>query len=135
MPTARSHSLDGLSDNWQAAEARQRFSDVIDAAVDGRPQFVQRRDGKEVVVVSRAYFERTRPDLKTVLLSCQFGHDGDAFDQLLAEGREVVSALFVPNFEEGFDGADNNGHEHPERSAEAEAASGADRLAGGSRPR
>ncbi len=39
--------------NCQAAAARNRFTDIIDAAVGGEPQFVQRRDGKEVVVVSR----------------------------------------------------------------------------------
>ena len=119
--------MDAAPDTWQAASARQRFSDVIDAAVDGRPQFVQRRDGKQVVVVSRDYFERTRPDLKTVLLGFRFGHDGDEFDQILEEGREVVSALFVPREVQGqFDDADDHGHEHPERSAQAEAASGAD---------
>ena len=38
-------------DVWKAAEARHRFSDLVDAAVEGHPQFVRRRDGREVVVV------------------------------------------------------------------------------------
>jgi prevent-host-death family protein len=48
-------------DVWQAAEARHRFSELVDAAVEGHPQFVRRRDGQEVVVVSRDYFEQTKP--------------------------------------------------------------------------
>ena len=54
---------------WQASEARHRFPDVIAAAAKGEPQYVRRRDGLEVVVVSRAYFEQTLPTLKTYLLT------------------------------------------------------------------
>ncbi len=42
-----------MSDHWQAAVARHRFSELVDAAVEGRPQFVRRRDGQEIVVVSK----------------------------------------------------------------------------------
>ena len=62
---------------WQASEARQAFSNVVDAAVAGEPQFVQRRDGKEVVVVSREYFDKNRMDLKTFLLTQGVLEDGD----------------------------------------------------------
>lgn len=38
---------------WQAAAARHKFGDVIHAAVRGEPQFIERRDGKKVVLVSK----------------------------------------------------------------------------------
>lgn len=108
------------SDAWQAAVARHRFSEVVDAAVEGRPQFVRRRDGKEVVIVSREYFDRTRPDLKSVLLSCQFGEPGDAFDQALDEARGLIGAAFmpVPLPETGID-ADDTGYERRKRTSSA----------------
>ncbi|HEY1934565.1 MAG TPA: type II toxin-antitoxin system Phd/YefM family antitoxin [Acetobacteraceae bacterium] len=67
-----------MPDNWQAAAARHHFSDVVDAAVEGRPQFVRRRDGHEVVVVSKAYFEKTRPNLKAYLQSSLYESEPDA---------------------------------------------------------
>jgi prevent-host-death family protein len=88
---------------WQAAEARHRFTELVNAAVHGEPQFVERRDGTAVVVVSREYFERTRPTLKDVLLSQGFADDDDAFDKALRDIRREGS-LFVTlrpvNFEE-----------------------------------
>ncbi len=75
--------------HWKASDARQHMPQIIDAAVEGDPQFVRRRDGKEVVVVSRAYFDSTRPNLKMVLLSDGYSGDGeDAFDQILRDIRE-----------------------------------------------
>jgi hypothetical protein len=54
---------------------------VVDAAVDGRPQFVRRRDGREVVVVSKEYFEETKPNLKSYLVtSGDAESEDDAFD-------------------------------------------------------
>jgi prevent-host-death family protein len=61
-----------MADSWLAAAARHHFSEVIDAAVEGRPQFVRRRDGHEVVVVSKEYFEKTRPNLKSYLQSSRY---------------------------------------------------------------
>jgi prevent-host-death family protein len=83
-------------DSWQAATARHRFSELVDAAVEGRPQFVRRRDGREVVVVSREYYEQTRPNLKSVLLSYRFGERGDAFDQALQDAGASMGAAFTP---------------------------------------
>jgi prevent-host-death family protein len=71
---------------WQASDARQHFADLVEAAVHGQPQFVTRRDGKEVVVVSRSYFDKTRPTLKDFLLTAGFADDGeDDFDRALQE--------------------------------------------------
>ena len=73
---------------WQAANARHKFSDIIDAAVAGQPQFVQRRDGKEVVVVSREYFDSTKANIKTFLLNQGYSGAGeDQFDAILADVR------------------------------------------------
>jgi prevent-host-death family protein len=73
---------------WQAAAARNRFTDIIDAAVDGDPQFVQRRDGKEVVIVSREYFEATRPNIKSYLLNAGYAGAGeDEFDTIMQHVR------------------------------------------------
>ena len=88
--------------NWQAADARHRFSDVVDAAVAGEPQVVRRRDGREVVVVSKECFERTRPNLKTALLNNGYaGDEEDEFDramrQIHDEGIDLPS-IRVPDF-------------------------------------
>lgn len=84
-------------DIWQASEARQRFSDLIDAAVEGYPQFVQRRDGREVVVVSREYFEQTKPNLKSYLLNAGYaGDEDDAFDVAMREVRSDWAPLLQP---------------------------------------
>jgi Antitoxin Phd_YefM, type II toxin-antitoxin system len=74
--------------NWQASNARLRLPEIIDAAVAGQPQFVQRRDGKEVVVVSRDYYERTKPNLKSFLLEGGYSGEGEAaFDEILHNVR------------------------------------------------
>jgi prevent-host-death family protein len=74
--------------NWQAAAARNRFTEIIDAAVAGEPQFVQRRDGKEVVVVSREYFDSTKPNMKLHLLNAGYAGEGeDQFDAIMEDVR------------------------------------------------
>lgn len=73
-----------MSGTWQAAEARRRLTELVDAAVAGKPQFIRRRDGREVVVISREYFERTKPNLKGYLLASGYaGDEEDAFDRAL----------------------------------------------------
>ena len=85
-----------MTNTWQAAEARHRFSEIVDAAVEGKAQFVKRRDGKEVVVVSRDYFEKTRPTLKTYLLTEGFAEDEeDAFDKALRDIRREGSPFMI----------------------------------------
>ncbi len=104
-----------MSDIWQAATARHRFSEVVNAAVEGRPQFVRRRDGREVVVVSKEYFERTRPSLKSVLLSQRFGARGDEFDLALEAAGTVLGAAFAPpGFQPEEPGDDHPGHKRAE---------------------
>lgn len=86
-----------MADVWQAAEARHRFSEVMDAAVDGRPQFVRRRDGREVVIISREYFEETKPNLKSYLMGSGYAGEGDdAFDRAMRGVRSEGSPLLRP---------------------------------------
>lgn len=82
-----------MADTWPAASARHRFAEVVDAAVEGKPQFIRRRDGREVVVVSREYFEKTRPNLKSYLLeSGHAGDEDDVFDLALRKVRSEAAA-------------------------------------------
>jgi prevent-host-death family protein len=105
---------------WQAAAARHQFSELVDAAVEGRPQFIRRRDGREVVVVSREYFEQTKPNLKSVLLSYRFGERGDALDRVLAEARATLGSSLRPReAARNQTDADDPGHGRPERTAPA----------------
>ncbi len=77
-----------MSDSWQAAQARAHFSEIVDAAIEGKPQFIRRRDGHQVVLVSRDYFDRTKANLKTYLLAAGFADDrADEFDAALREIR------------------------------------------------
>jgi prevent-host-death family protein len=86
---------------WKASLAKARLPEIIDAAVTGEPQLIERRDGKEVVVVSKDHFERTRPNLKTVLLENTYAGEGeDEFDQILldirSEGFDLLSRTPKP---------------------------------------
>ena len=75
------------SDQWQVAEARHCFGDLLDAATDGRSQTIRHRDGREFVLVSRETFEALRRDLRTVLTAFDFGLEEDEFDRAIAELR------------------------------------------------
>jgi prevent-host-death family protein len=100
-----------MSDVWQAGAARHRFSELVDAAVDGRPQIIRRRDGREVVVVSKDYYERTKPNLKSVLLSHRFGKRGDLLDAVLEEARATLGTALAPaDFGRESTGDDRSGH-------------------------
>jgi prevent-host-death family protein len=81
---------------WQATKARAAFAEIIEAAVAGTPQLIRRRDGKEVVVVSRDYFEANKPNLRDYLLTSGYAEEHDAFDDALRKVRESASPLFSP---------------------------------------
>jgi PHD/YefM family antitoxin component YafN of YafNO toxin-antitoxin module len=81
---------------WQASVARGRLPEIIDQAVTGTPQFIQRRDGKEVVVVSRDYFERTKPNLKTFLMTTSVSGPGEEdFHESMRTIRSEVGGAFA----------------------------------------
>lgn len=87
-----------MANTWQASSARHRFTDLVDAAVEGEPQFVKRRDGREVVVVSREYYERTLPTLAGYLLAGGVAPEGeDAFDCALKVIRAEGSPFITPD--------------------------------------
>jgi prevent-host-death family protein len=65
---------------WQLWEARQRFSRLVQAALDGTPQFVTRRGKGAVVIISVDEYRRLtgpRLNFKEFLLS---GPDLSALD-------------------------------------------------------
>lgn len=65
---------------WQVQEAKQRFSELVQRALDDGPQVVTRRGQEVVVVISAEAFNRlsgNKPDFKTFLLS---GPDFSALD-------------------------------------------------------
>jgi hypothetical protein len=69
-------------------DPRGRLSEIIDPAVSGTPQFIQRRDGKEVVVVSREYYDRTKANLKTFVLHEGISGPGEEeFDAIIGDIR------------------------------------------------
>ena len=83
-----------MSDSWQAAQARAHFSAIVDAAIEGRPQFIRRRDGHEVVLVARDYFDRTKSNLKTYLLTAGYsGDEPDAFDEAMETVRRRLPPI------------------------------------------
>lgn len=70
---------------WTLAEAKNRFSEVVNRALSEGPQRVSRRGDDAVVVVAQDEYDRltgARPDFKRLLL------EGPDFDQLdLARDR------------------------------------------------
>ena len=57
---------------WQVQEAKQRFSEVVQRAIDEGPQVVTRRGREAVVVVSAQEYHRltgTKPEFTAFLLS------------------------------------------------------------------
>ncbi|HTE84888.1 MAG TPA: type II toxin-antitoxin system Phd/YefM family antitoxin [Dehalococcoidia bacterium] len=58
--------------SWQLQEAKQRFSELVQRALDHGPQVVTRRGAEVVVVVSATEYQRLTgrvPDFKEFLLS------------------------------------------------------------------
>jgi prevent-host-death family protein len=58
--------------NWQLQEAKQRFSELVQRALDEGPQIVTRRGKEAVVVVAADDYRRltgAEPDFKQFLLT------------------------------------------------------------------
>lgn len=67
---------------WQVQEAKQKFSELVQRAVDEGPQIVTRHGREVVVVISAPEFHRLtgrKPDFKQFLFSAPY------FDELELE--------------------------------------------------
>jgi antitoxin Phd len=75
---------------WQLQEAKARFSELVQKAIDEGPQTVTRRGKETVVVLSVSEYARLRerePSLKEVLMS---GPEGDLdLEREPDYGREI----------------------------------------------
>ena len=75
---------------WRMAEAKNRFSELMNRALHEGPQRVRRRDDAVVMLAEREY-ERltgTRPDFKEFLMS------GETFDGLDLRTTKALAAIF-----------------------------------------
>jgi len=84
---------------WQASDARAKLPEVMEGALAGQPQFIRRRGGEEVVVLSRDDFERMKPSLKDYLLRSAgtAGKDDDAgLSKALTKVRATGSLGLIP---------------------------------------
>ena len=79
---------------WQLQDAKNRFSAVVDAALEGEPQHVTRRGQPAVVVVATSEFERlcrmdsaSAPTLGRLLAAIPA--DGAEFERLDVVPRDI----------------------------------------------
>jgi antitoxin Phd len=80
---------------WSLQDAKNRFSAVVDAALEGRPQIVTRRGVATAVVISYEEYERimappSRLSLAEYLLRIPKVSDGDdPFERIQLEPRDI----------------------------------------------
>jgi len=81
--------------DWSLQDAKNKFSTVVDAALEGEPQLVTRRGRPVVVVLAAEEYERLRlcdrnkaPSFTELLLDMP-RDDGD-FERLAAAPRDVA---------------------------------------------
>ena len=84
-------------DTWALQDAKNRFSAVVNAALDGEPQAVTRRGAPAVVVLAVEDYERLcqaeragAPDFIQHLLSIPRGGPDDLLDGPSLDLREVA---------------------------------------------
>jgi antitoxin Phd len=79
-----SHKID-VMDTWQLQDAKARFSEFLDAAIEKGPQVVTRRGVEAAVLVPIEEWRRlkhsSRPNIKELLLS------GPKFENLVPDRR------------------------------------------------
>ena len=81
---------------WKLADAKNRFSAVVDAAIAGEPQHVTRRGEPAVVVLDAAEYERlckvekdNKPTLMEMLMAIPKGGPDDLFERQDWKARDV----------------------------------------------
>jgi antitoxin Phd len=79
---------------WSVQDAKNRFSEVVEAA-QGKPQTVTKHGKPAAVVVAADEYERLRklehlraPTFPEMLLAMPQGGDDDAFERLVARMRD-----------------------------------------------
>ena len=79
---------------WSLQDAKNRFSAVVDAALEGEPQRVTRRGKPAVMVIAVEQYERLRhlekasaPSFADLLLAIP--QDGGAFERIRLPSRPV----------------------------------------------
>ena len=82
------------SGRWALQDAKNRLSEVVDAAVRGQPQVVTRRGVETVVIISRDAYARLaavqsdkRPSLVEYLLDGPAVEGGEAFERIKLRPR------------------------------------------------
>jgi prevent-host-death family protein len=86
---------------WQATEARAQLPAVMEAALSGKPQVIRKRTGEEVVVLSRADYDRLKPTLKDYLLrsaGAAGDDDDESFEAALRQVRATGAMGFSPRW-------------------------------------
>jgi hypothetical protein len=81
---------------WLFDQAGANFEAIVDAAGAGTHQVIRRRDGKQVVVVSRDDFDPHQPNLRDYLLTSGYADKHDEFDDALRTVRESAATFFLP---------------------------------------
>jgi hypothetical protein len=100
-PQILNDTCSSLLTTASSSNANLHLPKIIDAAVAGDPQFVQHRDSKEVVVMSREHYEKTKPNLKTFLLGEGYSGEGEeAFDEILRDIRAHGPDVLAPRNED-----------------------------------
>ena len=56
-----------MKTTWQLQEAKARFSEVVERALEGAPQLVTKRGENAVVVISHSEYQRLAQSQKSVL--------------------------------------------------------------------
>jgi antitoxin Phd len=79
---------------WALQDAKNRFSEVVDAAVRGQPQVVTRRGIEAAVVISHDEYTRMtvarakrRPSMAEYLLGGARVEDGEPFERIQLRPR------------------------------------------------
>ncbi len=78
--------------NWQLAEAKNKFSELVSLAITEGPQFVSRRD-QTVVVINQTAYEALlgkKPDFKSFLMDKHPSLEGLDLTRDLSSGRDIV---------------------------------------------
>ena len=78
-----------MKNEWQLQDAKNRFSQVVNEAVDSGPQWVTRHGKRTVVVLSADDYEAIAPEENSSFLewlrSCPGGELAEKLDEVISE--------------------------------------------------